>query len=202
MKKMVTSCPSCSSWLLKNVKRLLNDYLLLDCLISTGVYFCFRSSLLRIPPLRLSMNTNDPAAFQSTDHASIPANTYTLTLDYAEDGQDTGQYEQDTQMQPLLAAILVLRNGDFSCRLSVDSKTADAFNDVVAVSEQSEQEKTRSCRKEGKLKQQMSGAVAKGISGVWKELSESVKQMAGDLTQRTTTARALVLVRRVIHRHG
>ena len=27
MKKMVTSCPSCSSWLLKNVKRLLNDYL-------------------------------------------------------------------------------------------------------------------------------------------------------------------------------
>src|SRR5262245_49876029 len=63
----------------------------------------------------------------------------------------------------LLMAMLAFRDGDFAVRLpsdltGLDGKIADAFNDVIAVSERRARETARISRsvgKEGKLKQRM-----------------------------------------------
>src|SRR5688500_17869345 len=72
--------------------------------------------------------------------------------------------------RPLLAAMVALRDGDFSVRLPVDltgldGKIADTFNDIVALSDRRAHEAARVSRmvgKEGKLKERMSLA---GMSG-------------------------------------
>src|SRR5262249_23710604 len=70
----------------------------------------------------------------------------------------------DLFVRQLLAAMLSFREGNFDVRLpsdlvGVNGKIADAFNDIVAVSERRARETARVSRavgKEGKLKQRMS----------------------------------------------
>ena len=73
-------------------------------------------------------------------------------------GHEEGEFSKQ-----LLRAILSFRNGDFAARLPSDlvgleGKIADAFNDVIAVSDSLARETARVSRsvgKEGKLKQRM-----------------------------------------------
>src|SRR5207244_10430936 len=69
----------------------------------------------------------------------------------------------DAFSKQLLVAMLAFRDGDFAVRLPVDligvnGKIADAFNDIVGVSERRARETARvslAVGKEGKLKQRM-----------------------------------------------
>src|SRR5262245_4778773 len=80
--------------------------------------------------------------------------------------------EHDQFLRQLLKSMQALRGGDFTVRLPSDmtglqGKIADAFNEVLAVSERRAGETKRVCLivgKEGKLKQRMS---VPGIFGGW-----------------------------------
>src|SRR5438132_899774 len=74
----------------------------------------------------------------------------------------------------ILGALNALKRGDGSVRLPADwtgslGRVADVFNDVVA----------REVGTEGKLGGQ---ARVKGVAGTWKDLTDSVNSMAGNLT--------------------
>src|SRR5262245_66585748 len=79
---------------------------------------------------------------------------------------------EDPFYRQLLAAMLSFREGNFAVRLpsdliGIEGKIADAFNDVVLVSERRARETARvseAVGKEGKLKQRMSVA---GATGGW-----------------------------------
>ena len=72
--------------------------------------------------------------------------------------------EADAFARQLLAAMLAFRDGDFAVRLpsdvaGVSGKIADAFNEIVGISDRRARETTRvshAVGKEGKLKQRMS----------------------------------------------
>src|SRR4051812_8327020 len=72
----------------------------------------------------------------------------------------------------LLAAMLAFREGNFTVRMpsdltGIEGKIADAFNDIVLISERRARETTRvsgAVGKEGKLKQRMS---VPGATGGW-----------------------------------
>src|SRR6266446_2908619 len=89
--------------------------------------------------------------------------------------------------QLLLAALRAFRRGDFSVRLPIglvglDGEIADAFNDVVELSERMTKELKRlgdNVGKEGKLGGQ---ARVKGVAGTWKDLIDNVNMMAANLT--------------------
>ena len=74
-----------------------------------------------------------------------------------------GGSHEDGERQMLLAAMNAFRQGDFSVRLpagwaGVHGKIADAFNDVLAVSERRARETARLSRqvgREGRLKQRL-----------------------------------------------
>src|SRR5713101_7870133 len=84
----------------------------------------------------------------------------------------TAVLEPDRFSRQLLSAMLVFRDGKFGVRLpsdlvGVNGKIADAFNDIVAVTERRARETARVSRsvgKEGKLKQRMS---VPGATGGW-----------------------------------
>src|SRR5262245_35716691 len=91
----------------------------------------------------------------------------------------------------LLSAMLAFRNGDFAARLPSDltgleGKIADAFNDVISVSEQRARETARvsiAVGKEGKLKQRM---VVTDARGGWAEEVAAVNMLIDDLVWPTT----------------
>src|SRR5262252_5630685 len=96
-----------------------------------------------------------------------------LTATAATRHQGNGQSQDGTLFsRRLLAALLALRDGNFSLRLpadltGVDGKIADTFNDIAAISERRSKETARVSRmvgKEGKLKQRMN---VSGVSGGW-----------------------------------
>ncbi|HEX6898967.1 MAG TPA: HAMP domain-containing protein [Thermoanaerobaculia bacterium] len=97
----------------------------------------------------------------------------------------------DAFSRQLLAAMLAFRSGNFAVRLPVDldgihGKIADAFNDILAVSERRAQETTRVCRvvgKEGKLKQRMT---VPGVAGGWADEVASINTLIDDLVWPTT----------------
>src|ERR671932_734263 len=82
--------------------------------------------------------------------------------------------DTDVFSRQLLSAMLAYRNGDFAVRMPSDlvglnGKIADAFNDIVAVSERRARETSRvstAVGKEGKLKQRMA---VPGIVGGWED---------------------------------
>ncbi len=118
--------------------------------------------------------------------------------------------DHDAKMQGILVALVAFRDGDFSVRLPLDwtgteGRIAEAFNQAIAQEDRISREVTRlsiTVGKEGRLKQRLSmpigvggwaakiqsvntlidDLVVKGVSGVWKDLTESVNQMAGNLT--------------------
>ncbi|HEY7287699.1 MAG TPA: HAMP domain-containing protein, partial [Vicinamibacterales bacterium] len=91
----------------------------------------------------------------------------------------------------LLAALLSLRNGDFSVRLpsdltGVNGKIADTFNEIASVSERRARETARMARmvgKEGKLKQRMS---VPGVVGGWADEVAAINMLIDDLVWPTT----------------
>src|SRR5262245_57844240 len=91
----------------------------------------------------------------------------------------------------LLIAMLSFRNGDFAVRLPSDltgleGKIADAFNDIVEVSERRAQETARVSRavgKEGKLRQRMGVPDARGG---WANEVAAINLLIDDLVWPTT----------------
>lgn len=92
----------------------------------------------------------------------------------------------EAKLQPLLAALKAVKNGDFTIRLSVDdndglSEIAEAFNDLVTSNQNFAHEITRMAKEvgtEGKLDSQ---AVVEA-DGTWKELIENVNRMGSTLS--------------------
>ena len=101
-------------------------------------------------------------------------------------GHEEGEFSKQ-----LLRAILSFRNGDFAVRLPSDlvgleGKIADAFNDVIAVSENLARETARVSRsvgKEGKLKQRM---VVPDARGGWADKVAAINTLIDDLVWPTT----------------
>ena len=91
----------------------------------------------------------------------------------------------------LLQAMLAFRNGDFSTRLpigwtGVEGKIADAFNEVVAMSERRAREAAHVARvvgKEGRLRQRMATS---GFVGGWADEVEALNTLMDDLARPTT----------------
>ena len=96
-----------------------------------------------------------------------------------------------TFSRQLLSAMLAFRDGEFGTRMpsdltGVDGKIADAFNEIVAVSERRARETARVCRavgKEGKLKQRMT---VPGVAGQWAEEVAAINTLIDDLVWPTT----------------
>jgi signal transduction histidine kinase/CheY-like chemotaxis protein/HAMP domain-containing protein len=92
-------------------------------------------------------------------------------------------------LQQLLAGLTAVRGGDFSTRLAptgdlLVDEIAAVFNRMVDQLDQFTSEVTRVAREvgtEGKLGGQ---ANVPGVSGTWKDLTESVNAMAGNLTSQ------------------
>ncbi|HEX3712936.1 MAG TPA: HAMP domain-containing protein [Trebonia sp.] len=90
-------------------------------------------------------------------------------------------------LEQLLAGLTAVRGGDFSTRLALTGdplvdEIAAVFNSMVDQLDQFTSEVTRVAREvgtEGKLGGQ---ANVPGVSGTWKDLTESVNAMAGNLT--------------------
>jgi CheY-like chemotaxis protein len=103
----------------------------------------------------------------------------------------TAVAEADRFSRQLLSAMLAFRDGEFGVRLpsdliGVNGKIADAFNDIVTVSERRARETARVSRsvgKEGKLKQRM--AVA-GVAGGWADEVAAINMLIDDLVWPTT----------------
>jgi hypothetical protein len=91
----------------------------------------------------------------------------------------------------LLDALLAFRRGDFAVRLPQDllglhGKIADAFNDIVTLSDRRARETARvshAVGKEGKLKQRMS---VPGVVGGWADEVAAVNGLIDDLVWPTT----------------
>jgi HAMP domain-containing protein len=91
----------------------------------------------------------------------------------------------------LLQALLAFRSGDFSTRLpagrsGIHGKIADAFNDVLAMSERRARETARVCHvvgKEGRLRQRMSTT---GLVGGWSDEVQALNTLMDDLVRPTT----------------
>jgi HAMP domain-containing protein len=91
----------------------------------------------------------------------------------------------------LLEAMLAFRRGEFAVRLPEDltglhGKIADAFNDIVTLSERRARETARvshAVGKEGKLKQRMS---VPGVVGGWADEVAAVNGLIDDLVWPTT----------------
>jgi HAMP domain-containing protein/CheY-like chemotaxis protein/signal transduction histidine kinase len=99
--------------------------------------------------------------------------------------------DPDQFSRQLLAAMVKFRDGDFAVRLpadlvGLDGKIADAFNDIVAVSERRARETARVSRsvgKEGKLKQRMA---VPGANGGWADEVAAINMLIDDLVWPTT----------------
>src|SRR5690349_4767829 len=99
--------------------------------------------------------------------------------------------ERDLFSRQLLNAMLAYRSGDFAVRLpsdltGIDGKIADAFNDIVTVSERRARETARVSRavgKEGKLKQRMA---VPGAVGGWADEVGAINMLIDDLVWPTT----------------
>src|SRR5262245_21576022 len=91
----------------------------------------------------------------------------------------------------LLSAMLAFRDGDFGVRLPTDltglnGKIADAFNEIVTLSDRRSHETKRVSRtvgQEGKLKQRMA---VPGVVGGWADEVAAINMLIDDLVWPTT----------------
>src|SRR3569833_2950869 len=129
-------------------------------------------------------DTNDPPV-STSDLLDLTAG-----LLPAEKPNGNGTQPHDFQ-RALLAALTRFKAGDFSARMpseltGVEGKIADAFNDILTVSERRAAETSRVCRvvgKEGKLKERM--RVPGAVAG-WADEIEALNTLIGDLVWPTT----------------
>src|SRR5580700_2996796 len=99
--------------------------------------------------------------------------------------------EPDRFSRQLLSVMLSFRDGNFTERLpsdltGVNGKIADAFNDIVALSERRARETGRVSRavgREGKLKERMA---VPGLIGNWASEVAAVNTLIDDLVWPTT----------------
>jgi HAMP domain-containing protein/CheY-like chemotaxis protein/signal transduction histidine kinase len=132
-------------------------------------------------PAESSPATRDPGPPDQ-----VPAVLPALPLNGNGDGDG-----EDAFSRQLLAAMLAFRAGNFNVRMPVEltgvhGKIADAFNDILAVSERRAQETARVSRmvgKEGKLKQRMT---VPGVAGGWADEVASINTLIDDLVWPTT----------------
>ena len=114
-----------------------------------------------------------------------------LMVEAAPGNGRNGSQDGEQFHRQLLEAMLAFRNGDFRVRLpanltGIDGKIADAFNDVLSISEQRADETARVCRvvgKEGKLRQRMT---VPGAVGGWARELTAVNTLIDDLVWPTT----------------
>ena len=122
-----------------------------------------------------------PAADEPSSTATLARSREPVTLQNGDEG-----WELD-----MLSALLAFRSGDFSTRLPVGwtgvrGKIADAFNDVLAMSERRASEASRVSRvvgKEGRLRQRMA---VTGMVGGWATEVEALNTLMDDLVRPTT----------------
>src|SRR5262245_46224524 len=104
---------------------------------------------------------------------------------------NTTTSNEDAFRKQLLMAMLAFRKGDFGVRLpedltGLDGKIADAFNDIVGLSERRARETARvsvAVGKEGRLRQRMS---VPNIAGGWAEEVAALNMLIDDLVRPTT----------------
>jgi signal transduction histidine kinase/HAMP domain-containing protein/ActR/RegA family two-component response regulator len=100
---------------------------------------------------------------------------------------DTGRQLTDPRLQQLLAGLRAVRDGDFGIRLGkvgdpLVDEIATVFNEMVDQLALFTSEVTRVAREVGAEGRLGGQADIKGVSGSWKDLTESVNAMAGNLT--------------------
>jgi signal transduction histidine kinase/HAMP domain-containing protein/ActR/RegA family two-component response regulator len=100
---------------------------------------------------------------------------------------DTGRQLTDPRLQQLLAGLRAVRDGDFGIRLGkvgdpLVDEIATVFNEMVDQLALFTSEVTRVAREVGTEGRLGGQADIKGVSGSWKDLTESVNAMAGNLT--------------------
>ncbi|MET9630487.1 HAMP domain-containing protein, partial [Lentzea sp. NPDC006480] len=93
------------------------------------------------------------------------------------------------ELRQLLAGLTAVRDGDFGIRLPDDSdgllgEIATVFNGMVDQLSQFTSEVTRVSREVGTEGNLGGQADVKGVSGTWKDLTDSVNAMAGNLTSQ------------------
>ena len=106
-------------------------------------------------------------------------------------GSAMKENEKDTerQLKALLAALEAVRKGDLSIRLEKEKEDilgelAESYNGMVDILNPFANEVTRVAREvgtEGKLGGQ---AEVPGVTGIWKELTDNVNMLAGNLTNQ------------------
>ena len=102
-----------------------------------------------------------------------------------------GFWSEHPNTRVLLKALAALKSGDFSVRLPLDwvgiaGKTADTFNEVVALNQRMARELVRlhkSVGREGRINQRASLGE---VEGTWAESVESVNELIAELAQPTS----------------
>ena len=141
----------------------------------------------------MSMLDSSGGSSTSVSTASIPAADSAALVQPARRTRRDGHVASPNgdPLQQILLGMLAFRNGDFSQRLpsewtGIHGKIADAFNDLLRISERRSHEVTRVCRmvgKEGRLQQRMS---VPGVVGGWADEIQSVNTLITDLAWPTT----------------
>src|SRR4051812_6429205 len=95
----------------------------------------------------------------------------------------------DPDLRQLLAGLTAVRDGDFRTRLPEDGdgllgEIATVFNGMVDQLSLFTSEVTRVAREVGTEGQLGGQAEVPGVSGTWKDLTDSVNAMAGNLTSQ------------------
>ncbi|MCM2430313.1 HAMP domain-containing protein [Streptomyces sp. RKAG337] len=106
--------------------------------------------------------------------------------DHAADSADRGGPVGEAELRRLLAGLTAVRDGDFGTRLPGDTallgEIATVFNGMVDQLSLFTSEVTRVAREVGSDGRLGGQAVVPGVSGTWKDLTDSVNVMAGNLT--------------------
>ncbi|GAB1819789.1 HAMP domain-containing protein [Herbidospora sp. RD11066] len=103
---------------------------------------------------------------------------------------DTIKRERELDLRQLLAGLTAVRDGDFGTRLPNDGddgllkEIATVFNGMVDQLSLFTSEVTRVAREVGTEGQLGGQADVPGVSGTWKDLTDSVNAMAGNLTDQ------------------
>ena len=103
------------------------------------------------------------------------------------DVMHAGRKLDESGLEQLLAGLTAVRGGDFSTRLPetgdpLMDQIATVFNGMADQLDQFTSEVTRVAREVGSEGRLGGQADIKGVSGTWKDLTDSVNAMAGNLT--------------------
>ncbi|MCP2168248.1 HAMP domain-containing protein, partial [Goodfellowiella coeruleoviolacea] len=129
----------------------------------------------------MSETTVDGSRSQAPDGGARPA-----VADGVERGVDR---VGEPELRRLLAGLTAVRDGDFGRRLPEDTdgvlgEIATVFNGMVDQLSRFTSEVTRVAREVGTEGRLGGQADIKGVSGTWRDLTDSVNAMAGNLTNQ------------------